>query len=275
MHHHRMKNRVFEFNRDILVVTLLPNVISIAVYALFANIYQDAPEFVVGFVALVTAACILVASQLRHSTVVFSSAICCLVAVACSTVVGLISYEAAFTHYSFLKESNSYANVLATESAAGYADAGKIVFADGTRVDTGRSVGYKDVETYCVAPIVDEMSTGSVEFWAVGIDCCGVRGGFQCDDVGTSRARSGAAVHDTTGNLARAVRQAEAAFEIAASTKPLFVRWVVDPEKVQWNYRIEGLSILVCGFLVQVLLYSLGVMWLDSFWSLDFLMWPR
>lgn len=264
---------MLELNRDVLLATLLPNLISVVVYALFANVYQDAAEFVMGFIDIVVLVCLVVAWQFRVVPLVFSSVVCCLFATICSTAVGYISYETAFSHYSFLHESNSYVNVLATESALGYADAGKIVFADGTRVDTGRSVGFKDGLTYCVAPIMDEMTMGAVEFWAVGIDCCGVRGGFQCDDVGTPKAISGVVMRDAMGNYARAVRQAEAAFEMAASTKPLFVRWVVDPQKVQRNYHLEGISILVCGFLVQLLLW-LGVMG-TAFWPADRLMWPR
>jgi len=36
--------------------------------------------------------------------------------------------------------------------------------------------------TYCVAPILS-ADAEKAEFWAVGVDCCGARASFMCDDA--------------------------------------------------------------------------------------------
>jgi len=37
---------------------------------------------------------------------------------------------------------------------------------------------------FCIAPIVDDVMTmqDTVSFWAVGVDCCGMRSDFTCGD---------------------------------------------------------------------------------------------
>jgi len=253
----------------------VPNVISVVIYILFTKAYENAAGFVISLIFAVAAACVFTMWRFKKAPLAFYIAFCSLIGITCSSVVGYTSYDVAFSNYLFLRESNSYANILATEPAESYANAGKIVFAAGTRVDSNLALGYKDGTTYCVAPIIDEMMSGVVEFWAVGTDCCNVRGSFQCDDAWTSKARSGVVLRDPTGNFMRAVRQAEASFELAASVKPVFVRWVVDPEKVQWNYHLVGIGIQAVGITVQQLLYALGLVVLRSVSSLQPLVFPR
>lgn len=249
---------------EMVLLVVLPCLLSLVVYTLFANIYHHSVNSVAGVVSSFALGAALVALRWRAVPAVFFVAVFCLLATIFSTAIGLISYDVAFSHYWFLHDSNSYVNVLATESAAGYADAGKVVFADGTRIDAGRALGYKDGKTYCVAPIMDEMTNGAAEFWAVGIDCCSVRGSFWCDDAWSPKARSGIVVQDRTEDFSAAVREAEAAFEIAASVKPLLVRWVVDPEQVQQNYHLVGVAVLISAFLVQLLLLALGTLGVNA-----------
>lgn len=253
--------------REIVLLVALPSFLSFVVYALFANIYHSTKSvwLVIAILVLFSSfLCWRFRGQNGITPLAFYLAAFCLVATLLSTAIGITSYDVAFSKYWFLHESNSYTNVLVTESSLAYADAGKLVFADGTRIDAGKALGYKDGKTYCVAPIMDDMMGGAVEFWAVGIDCCSVRGSFWCDDAWNPKARSGIAVQDPNGHYADAVRQAEAAFEIAASVRPLLVRWVVDPEQVQTNYRLVGIAILVSAFLVQLLLFTMGALGLNS-----------
>ena len=50
--------------------------------------------------------------------------------------------------------------------------------------------------TYCVAPIVGgEFHPPSVQFWAVGANCCGLRDNFQCGPV-QEPGRAGLVLHD-------------------------------------------------------------------------------
>eukprot|EP00397_Hematodinium_sp_SG-2012_P058298 GEMP01073637.1.p1 GENE.GEMP01073637.1~~GEMP01073637.1.p1 ORF type:complete len:228 (+),score=44.61 GEMP01073637.1:146-829(+) len=81
--------------------------------------------------------------------------------------------------YHSISNGREYVDVLAREKADGFGDFGKIIFADESRVETLYSVGYKQRNTYCVAPILEADQT-EVEFWAVGTNCCSPRGGFWC-----------------------------------------------------------------------------------------------
>ena len=53
-------------------------------------------------------------------------------------------------------------------------------------------------EVYCVAPITTpSMLTQTLDFWAVGTDCCGTSSSdFRCGEYANPRARSGLRVLD-------------------------------------------------------------------------------
>ena len=61
-------------------------------------------------------------------------------------------------------------------------DAGIVQFAPGSQLDVKKSMGFKNGELYCVAPIVfGTASPVSYDFWAVGKDCCsGSQADFSC-----------------------------------------------------------------------------------------------
>lgn len=127
-----------------------------------------------------------------------------------------------------------------------------MVFVDEARVDSQLSMGYKDGGLYCVAPVMDEVTASEVGFWAVGQDCCSARGNFVCDDAWNTDARAAIVVRQDDSlfgagifeRYMKAVRQAEAAYEITASAHPVFVRWVLNPSEVQANYQREGYGLL-------------------------------
>ena len=49
-----------------------------------------------------------------------------------------------YSIYWLYHDSHAYANVLPSEPAAGYLDAGKLVFADEAHIDARRGMGFKD-----------------------------------------------------------------------------------------------------------------------------------
>jgi len=189
--------------------------------------------------------------DVRRRRMLFYVSAQCMAAVCISTLTGLITYHAFLESYWSYADSHAYANILPSEAAAGYADAGKVVFADEARIDGLRALGFKDGRTYCVAPVRGD-SEEPVQFWAAGVDCCGGRGGFTCDDAWDPRARSGLVLinHDRHLQYTLAVRQAKAAFGLASAEEPIFVRWVVDPERVQLNLWRVGFGVLLsaCAF---------------------------
>lgn len=114
-------------------------------------------------------------------------------------------------------------------------DGGIVHFTENTRLYPSMGMSFAGWSTYCVAPLAplsNATSTGSYDFWAVGVDCC-ARGGtaFRCGEWQNHRAHSGLRVvgEDTATYYRLAVQQAEAAYNIQARN-PLFFYWLEDPE---------------------------------------------
>merc|ERR1719379_1338649 len=140
---------------------------------------------------------------------------------------GLYNYYTHMMQYWTYDENRAYSNVLPTEPAEAHADAGKIVFAHTSRVDTSRAVGFKSGSTYCVAPILDDTQGDRVEYWAAGVDCCPARGDFACDDAFNPKAKSGVVILDTTGgDTAVSAGETTAGFSMWKSKRDYYVKAV-------------------------------------------------
>eukprot|EP00490_Sorites_sp_Unknown_P029241 CAMPEP_0114637296 /NCGR_PEP_ID=MMETSP0191-20121206/26_1 /TAXON_ID=126664 /ORGANISM="Sorites sp." /LENGTH=189 /DNA_ID=CAMNT_0001849017 /DNA_START=237 /DNA_END=806 /DNA_ORIENTATION=- len=139
-----------------------------------------------------------------------------------------MSYQAYTLKWFELTRLNTYKGVDPDVSrGAQLMDAGFINFLPGTHVEVNISMGYKEDELYCVAPLqLGPLPPVTYDFWLIGKDCCEAsRAGFHC----------GSAKHlHATGMVAKrvlddseldyyklAVRQAEAAYGILAA-HPLF-----------------------------------------------------
>eukprot|EP00747_Dinoflagellata_sp_TGD_P165024 gnl/TRDRNA2_/TRDRNA2_185784_c0_seq1.p1 gnl/TRDRNA2_/TRDRNA2_185784_c0~~gnl/TRDRNA2_/TRDRNA2_185784_c0_seq1.p1 ORF type:complete len:292 (+),score=42.77 gnl/TRDRNA2_/TRDRNA2_185784_c0_seq1:170-1045(+) len=185
-----------------------------------------------------------------------------LLAVVVSGTISTMTYDDFLVHYWTCSESHSYVNVMPSEHAAGYSDAGKILFARDTHVDSSRSLGYQDGQVYCVAPILDDSHATKVEFWAVGRDCCAQRGNFVCDDAWDPEARAGFVITNAPSFLrgglhdkyTKAVAQAEAFYGMTSAEEPIFVRWVVNPEQVQNNFWHMGFGLLLVSSAIYLLI---------------------
>merc|ERR1719161_641458 len=114
-----------------------------------------------------------------------------------------------------------------------------------------------------------------VEFWAIGVDCCPARGDFSCDDAWDPKSKSGIVMlgaESEGGSSAgkqgfglkfwdspreyylQAVREAEAAYSLKSTTKPVLLRWVRDPQAIQDDYWRSGIGFLVASICVYLLL---------------------
>lgn len=182
-------------------------------------------------------------------------------------MLGLYNYHEYMFSFWTYDEGRDYSNVLPSEPASAHADAAKIVFSEEARVDTTKAVGFKAGAIFCVAPVLDDTQTSKVEYWAAGTDCCKARSEYTCDDAANPKARSGVVIMDSEGLLhgvlhdfyKKAVKEAEAAFDLVSSDDPLFVRWVVDPQLVQDDYWRSGVGFLVtmsCIYLVISMLFG-------------------
>ncbi|CAK0833639.1 unnamed protein product, partial [Prorocentrum cordatum] len=164
--------------------------------------------------------------------------ISCMAAIASGAFLGLYCYG-SYGYFAMLYDhTRTYENVVPSTSAMAVADAGRVVFEAGAKIDQSQAVGYGDAtgDRYCVAPIRGPSSDAKshVEFWAAGVNCCGWSGEFICDDAADPSARSGIVVLDgpdlfaasNRDHYVHARRKAEARFGIAAAESPMYVRWV-------------------------------------------------
>jgi hypothetical protein len=201
---------------------------------------------------------------------VFFGVLCLLASIA-ATLVGLyIYFEYTFQFYK-LGGLRTYSNVLPSEPAASHADAGKIYFSPDAKVDITRAVGFKaQGGVYCVAPILDDTEIARVNFWAVGRDCCNSRASFNCDEAWNGEAHAGAVVMDSGAPQVsfnqmdfywKAVKEAQALYDLASADPPIFVRWVLDPAVMQTTFwtlgQKECIYWLVGYFLVSMFLGAL------------------
>jgi hypothetical protein len=149
-------------------------------------------------------------------------------------------------------------------------DAGRIVFTKDARLDVRRSMGFKNQDTYCVAPITvgNENVTFKVlpsyDFWAVGLNCCGDKGDFKCGEYNNPNAHAGLRLmrDDQRDFFRLAVQQAEAAFNIK-SVHPVFVHFMQDPLAEALSYQEEGFRYYLMGmclhFSLQLALVAVAV----------------
>lgn len=177
-------------------------------------------------------------------------------AVALATVLGVLGGWANFWYnmypYYELKNLNSYtATDPSTVSGAAMMDAGRVYFVNGAKLDMSRSMGFKNLDTYCVAPITKSGAPagGNMNFWAVGINCCrGTSADFQCGEYDNPKARAGLRLirDDERPFFRLAVQQAEAHYKIKAP-HPLFFYWMQDPVEEMNSFADNGFKYFLMG----------------------------
>jgi len=133
-------------------------------------------------------------------------------------------------------------------------DAGRVYFTDGTHLDHTKGLGFRNLDMYCVVPIVhgDEQPK-SYDYWAVGMNCCsGVASDFRCGEYNNPKARSGLRLmrDDWRPFFRLAVQEAEAAYGIKA-VHPLFFYWMQDPVAEVNSYREAGYRMYMLGMYVH------------------------
>jgi len=142
-------------------------------------------------------------------------------------------------------------------------DAGMITFAEGSRVEVSKSMGFRNVGLYCVAPIViGDQPLATYDFWAVGKGCCsGYKADFHCKHFNDPNALGALRLmnDDDRAFYRLAVQQAEATYDIKAS-HPLFFEWVVDAPGTVDEWYDEGKRTYLMGvftyFVVQAFLVA-------------------
>lgn len=188
-----------------------------------------------------------------HSWFVFLL-LSCVIAWGAGVISGGVNFFHHMEPYYSINHMNDYTALNpGAVSAQQVMDAGRVGFALGTKLDLSKSMMFKNVERYCVAPITSRQGkpgpSGSYDFWAVGLNCCPGDGmSFQCGEFMNPQASAGLrlmrADQDAFYNLA--VQQAEAEYGITAA-HPLFFYWMRDPKSEVASWLDYGLQNYLLG----------------------------
>lgn len=249
-----------------------PYLLFVGISCLFTFLYHKFYDtvWIVVFFCLVFSLIPVCLGRSRKTVAFLFIGVLCGVATVAASACGMYNYhENMFAYWSYLN-NGVYTNVLPSYPAAAHADAGKIFFSDGSRVDTTKAVGFKDGPVYCVAPVLDDVPIPVVQYWAVGQDCCTQRGDFNCDDSWSPKAKSGVVILESNEWLPshrdlymKSVLLAESTYDIVSAKEPVFVRWVAEPEIVQDDYWRSGVGFLVaevCIYLLVSIIFGIFAM---------------
>jgi len=175
----------------------------------------------------------------------------CLVACAAGFGSGIYNFSQNMQPYYDVSGMNVYpavdpANVLGQQIM----DSGHMVFTPASHLDLQKSMGFKNKDVYCVAPIaVGNQTLATYDFWAVGINCCSGQGAdFACGEYSNPSAHSGLRLmhEDQRPYFRLAVQQAEAAYNIRAN-HPVFLYWMQDPIAEINAYQDAGFKLFLFG----------------------------
>lgn len=221
-----------------LAVWLIPFTVFVLTTCFYTYVFFSSPAFCVFWTAglFLLALGAVLAPAARRNAAVPHVGLASIPALILGIIVGLYLYDSYAIFPKFYANTRKYTNVVPGQPAGAVSDAGKIVFTSESFVDTSQSVGYI-LETgamYCAAPVRDGSGIERIEFWAVGMGCCGKRADFYCDSAGSSSAKSGIVVFDNNGyfeesrldHYDQARKKAEAEFSLQSVAHPLYVRWV-------------------------------------------------
>jgi len=181
-----------------------------------------------------------------------------LLAVVIAMVFGNREFAASGQLFHDVKQLNTYTDVdVSLARGQEMMDAGEVNFAPGTQLDLNKSMGFHNVETYCVAPITSSRAADyqleAYDFWAVGMNCCSSgKADFKCGEYNNPKARAGLRLmkDDQREFFRLAVQKAQSTYQIKA-VHPLFFVWVKDAESAVEEYH----EIALQGFMIGTILY--------------------
>jgi len=231
---------------DLAVCALLPWLIFAMVLCLFLFSYEDYSFLVWALVAvslLMTLLFLAMGASAGRSGLL-ALGFLSLVAIITSVCIGLFIFHQYLKEYYWVESGAVYDNVSPAASGKDHQDATILRFAEGSFVDTQRTVGYMEAGVvYCVAPVLSKRFSNAPQYWAVGLDCCDQRNNFRCGDVDDGSAKNGIGEAQHTKQYSTAVRMAEAVYEMnAEQSSKVLVRWTKDPDAAKeelWSNAID------------------------------------
>jgi len=237
---------------NVLVPTLTFAVISCLAF------FLDSTTSMVVAVGLLVVICAYTVSSFRRGNWAYIIVgISCVIALIAAFVWGGYIHDSYIKPYEDVTNLNIYPNVnpqLYTGSQL--MDAGQINFVKGSHLDLSKSFGFKNGNTYCVAPIVgpaqNASSKATYDFWAVGTNCCsGHKPDYHCGEYNNPLAQKGLRLmrDDERSFFRLAVEEAKAAYNIEAN-HPVFMYWMQNPSEEVKSYQETGLNQFYLGVVI-------------------------
>jgi len=270
------KKKVSSAAAGLAVLATLPWLMFSLVTCLFGFVYGEFAPMVWALVVCCLGLSILlsglyfISKRVAHLVL----GVFCLVGCSSGVLFGLFVDGEYMQEHGRLQHGAKYHNVQPAEPAPAHADAVVLSFSVGSAIDTMHAVGFKKSDdTYCAAPILDGTEADSeVQYWAVGVNCCLERGDFECDDAKQPNAHGGIVLsedHEDMEHFKEAVRQVEEAHGLAAPKGALFLRWVVDPNKIGNALWSSGVTAIALGAFFYLLVSIVVAFTLNHFLKLD------
>lgn len=192
----------------------------------------------------------------------------CVAAAGFGALAGIVTFHKFGAAYLAGVLGRPYTNVTAEASALAHADGGTIRFMQDVVLDPKFGVGSQlSGRRVCAAPIVHEaanadLEDATVQFWAVGINCCPSRGRFECGDANDPSTHGGLVLHDDEDmpfssflpvrnhhDDFMAVVQASAELhQLQLPSAPVLISWAHDPDAVLLRLLIK--SLCACGICI-------------------------
>jgi len=198
--------------------------------------------------------------------------VCLTISLLVALIGGVVCGDSNFRYnmqpYYDFENLSVYPNVSAAAMTGDqFMDFGRLQFDVDTSLDLTKSMGFRNLEMYCVAPIVTQKTQmTSYDFWAVGTNCCSGTADFRCGEYNNPEASAGLRLLSESDRAfyRLAVQQAESTFNIK-STHPLFVYWMEDPLSEINSYQQNGFKCFVLGmighFVLQLTFVVLVTNW--------------
>lgn len=201
----------------------------------------------------------------RHPTIYLWSSFGFL-AVAAAFAIGIVNNHTFYSPYLLAESGRFYDGIPANSQATAFSDGGIINFNNDSLLDSTRAVGMVGHgHTYCVAPVLSRTAQvtepgipPAVQFWAVGMDCCGSRADFQCNSAGEAGTHGGIVLRDSEDfavsslilgthshwdEYMRSIQAASALHELTSADPPVMVRWESDPKSVMNSWFVASMLV--------------------------------
>mmetsp|Transcript_38429 Transcript_38429/g.91809 ORF Transcript_38429/g.91809 Transcript_38429/m.91809 type:complete len:387 (-) Transcript_38429:13-1173(-) len=243
---------------------VLPWLIFTIVYSLCSlSLHYTSPGLVSAGIGLAAVVVLLLAySALQNlrsgedgqSTWYFFLFVCSAANLALAVVLGNMNYRSNLVPFMDVNNMNEYDMINPAESKGNQLmDAGRVHFVPDAKLDIAHSMGFRNLDTYCVAPIASGKQD-NYDFWAVGLNCCsGHVADFHCGEFNNPGAHSGLRLmrDDLRSYYRLAVDQATAAYNINAN-HPIFFYWMQDPATEISAYESAAYTNWMVGIFVAL-----------------------